>query len=118
MPPGWDATRRRVLARDAWLCRLRFAGCTVHASEVHHARPGDESDEALWSACGPCHRVVTQRQAAAARWPVSAVSPASAPAPPAAAPELGEPSSARAAESGIASPVIRRQVSPETRAAS
>jgi len=71
MPPGWSSsTVPRVLARDGWTCRLGFVGvCVGHATEVHHTRPGVEDETTLVAACGPCHRVITQQQAADARWP-------------------------------------------------
>jgi hypothetical protein len=68
MPPGWSATRARVLARDSWTCRLGFAGCQRHAVEVHHTQPGVEAEATLLSVCAACHRAVTQAQAAEARW--------------------------------------------------
>jgi hypothetical protein len=61
MPPGWPATRARILARDPWCWCLR------PATEVHHLLPGVEDDWALRGLCADCHRVQTQAQAAAAR---------------------------------------------------
>jgi 5-methylcytosine-specific restriction endonuclease McrA len=63
MPPGWPATRRRILARDGYRCRR----CGAPATEVHHAIPGREDDAALESICGPCHDPITAVQAAAGR---------------------------------------------------
>jgi len=67
MPPGWDATRARVLARDHHACRLRYPCCTGTATEVHHTRRGVEDEATLLSACASCHAVVTSWQALAAR---------------------------------------------------
>jgi len=64
MPDGWPATRERILARDAHRCR----SCGGSATEVHHTRPGAESDDLLVSLCSPCHLAATLAQAAAARW--------------------------------------------------
>ena len=63
MPPGWPATRRRILARDGHRCRA----CGSVATEVHHLRPGIEADASLVSLCHPCHAVITRAQALAAR---------------------------------------------------
>jgi 5-methylcytosine-specific restriction enzyme A len=63
MPPGWEATRARILARDP-TCRL----CGARPSaEVHHTQPGREDDASLLGVCHPCHDRETQRQAALAR---------------------------------------------------
>jgi 5-methylcytosine-specific restriction endonuclease McrA len=64
MPPGWAATRERVLVRDRRWCR---SCCSAPATEVHHLRPGTEGDEWLVSLCSACHLRATQAQAAAAR---------------------------------------------------
>ena len=66
MPPGWAATRARVLTRDGHTC-----DCGAPATEVHHLFPGIEEDWALRSKCGPCHRAITATQAAAARHPAT-----------------------------------------------
>jgi len=64
MPPGWDATRARILARDP-ACRLCGA---APSTEVHHLLgPGHEQDHELLGVCHPCHDGETQRQAALAR---------------------------------------------------
>jgi hypothetical protein len=63
MPPGWAGTRARILARDP-VCRR----CHQRASaEVHHLRPGVETDDALAGVCHACHVIETARQSAAAR---------------------------------------------------
>jgi hypothetical protein len=117
MPPGWDATRRRVLARDHWLCRLSFVGCTVHATEVHHSVRGVEVEATLLAACSWCHGIVTAQQATAARWPAADPGPPrAAPAGRAAATRGREGPPPRAsATSGSLSPRIRGQVSAKTR---
>ena len=63
MPPGWAATRARVLARDGHRCR----DCGAPATEVHHTVPGVEAEHLLVSLGGPCHLVITLAQARAAR---------------------------------------------------
>lgn len=63
MPPGWAATRARILARDGHRCRW----CGAPAAEVHHSQPGVEADELLLSLCASCHAAVTRQQAAEAR---------------------------------------------------
>ena len=63
MPPGWPATRARVLRRDP-ICRLCGA---APSAEAHHTEPGNEDERTIVGACQPCHRAVSQQQAAAAR---------------------------------------------------
>ena len=63
MPPGWPATRARILDRDGHACR----DCGQPAAEVHHTRPGVELDELLLSLCSACHLARTLDQAATAR---------------------------------------------------
>jgi len=64
MPPGWAATRARILRRDP-TCRLCLA---APSTEVHHLLgPGSEADHQLAGVCHPCHQHESQRQAAAAR---------------------------------------------------
>jgi 5-methylcytosine-specific restriction enzyme A len=63
MPPGWPATRARILTRDGHRCR----SCGAPASEVHHTRRGIEADEFLVSLCERCHERITQIEAARAR---------------------------------------------------
>ncbi len=64
MPRGWAATRRRILRRDP-TCRLC---ASAPSTEVHHVLgAGYEADVFLLGVCHPCHLVVTQAQAAAAR---------------------------------------------------
>ncbi len=64
MPPGWAATRRRILARDP-ICRL----CgTVPSAEVHHTDLQRDDDASLLGLCGDCHQAITAARAAAARW--------------------------------------------------
>ena len=63
MPPGWAATRRRILARDGGRC----VQCGTPATEVHHTQPGREDDGSLVSLCSGCHRAITAQRAAAAR---------------------------------------------------
>jgi hypothetical protein len=63
MPPGWQATRRRILRRDPVCRACRLAPAT----EVHHTDPPAEDDDHLAGLCSPCHLVLTQAQAAEAR---------------------------------------------------
>jgi hypothetical protein len=65
MPPGWPATRARILARDGGRCR--YPGCTAPATEVHHTQPGVEDDATLVSLCAPHHKAISSAQALAAR---------------------------------------------------
>ena len=64
MPPGWAATRARILRRDRYRCR----GCGAPATEVHHAVPGCEEDWSLLSVRHQCHQAVTRAQQALTRW--------------------------------------------------
>lgn len=65
MPPGysssaWRKVRLVVLARDAGVCQIRSAKCTITATEVDHViSPLDggawyDTDN-LRAACGPCN---------------------------------------------------------------
>ena len=63
MPPGWEATRARILARDGHHCRA----CGAPASEVHHVARHVEADELLVALCSPCHERITQIEAQRAR---------------------------------------------------
>jgi 5-methylcytosine-specific restriction endonuclease McrA len=63
MPPGWAATRRRILDRDGHRC----VQCGAKAAEVHHAIDGREDDASLVSLCHRCHRAITTARAAASR---------------------------------------------------
>ena len=63
MPPGWKATRARILRRDP-VCR---ACRKAPAAEVHHADPGREDDDALLGLCHDCHARITAANAIAAR---------------------------------------------------
>jgi hypothetical protein len=65
MPPGWPATRARILDRDGHRCR--WPSCPAPAAEVHHIRPGVEADHLLVSLCSAHHLRVTEAQAALAR---------------------------------------------------
>ena len=66
----WRRIRGFVLARDKWLCQLRYPGiCTTRATEVDHIeqyphRPELELDpNNLRSVCTPCHKHRTALQA-------------------------------------------------------
>ena len=52
MPRGWTATRARILDRDGHRC----VQCGAPATEVHHADPPREDDDALVSLCGAVPR--------------------------------------------------------------
>jgi hypothetical protein len=65
MPPGWTATRSRILKRDGHRCRGWCAGNP--ATEVHHLIPGVEDDAYLLSLCHDCHAAITSAQAQQAR---------------------------------------------------
>lgn len=59
-PPGWAKTRRYVLQRDGYLCRLQYPGCTGRASHVDHVTPrrfgGSDTDLAnLRASCPTCN---------------------------------------------------------------
>lgn len=63
LPPGWSATRKRILRRDDYRC----VKCNAMATDVNHILPackGGGDDEAnLESLCQRCHRSETGRQA-------------------------------------------------------
>lgn len=67
------AWRLEVLDRDGWSCRLQHPSCEGKANEAHHlvrpaVRPDLEYDPSNGvAACATCHKVETQKQAAAAR---------------------------------------------------
>jgi len=63
--------RQRILDRDGHRCQLRYEGCVGQATEVDHtvnvARLGVDRAQAndpgnLAAACGPCHRIKTERE--------------------------------------------------------
>lgn len=61
-PAGWQATRRRVLARDGYLCRVCEAkvGKGGRRAHVHHLLGRRENrDFDLVTLCATCHEVVT-----------------------------------------------------------
>lgn len=64
---GWNATVRRVLARDNRVCYL----CQGPATEVDHQVPlsqhGTADNWNLKAICTPCHRTKTAREANQAR---------------------------------------------------
>jgi 5-methylcytosine-specific restriction endonuclease McrA len=68
---GHQARRRRVLARDGWLCQLRYPGCLITANTADHIVPvalgGAEDIENMQAVCQPCHAVKTQAEAQAGR---------------------------------------------------
>ena len=67
MPPHWQRTRRRILARDP-VCRIAGPACSGSSSEVDHVVPGGgEHDTNLQGVCAACHRAKTQAEALAAR---------------------------------------------------
>jgi 5-methylcytosine-specific restriction endonuclease McrA len=64
LPPGWESTRRRILARDP-LCR---ACGHAPATEVDHlGHHDDHRDHMLQGLCSPCHASKTGKDAAAAK---------------------------------------------------
>lgn len=63
-PPGWDATRKRILDRDGHRCRT----CGAPATHVDHIdRGAGEVDSNLQSLCADCHKRKTAAEAHAAR---------------------------------------------------
>lgn len=69
LPPGWEATRTRILERDGYRCQI--VGCPRPARDVDHVVPtfegGGDEDENLRSLCPPHHRQKSGREAARAR---------------------------------------------------
>jgi 5-methylcytosine-specific restriction endonuclease McrA len=55
----WRRIRAVVLARDQYVCRLEYPGCTGHATDVDHVLPlrfGGTHDLAnLRAACASCN---------------------------------------------------------------
>ena len=74
LPANWEALRREVIARAGGRCeQVKADGtrCRLPGRDVHHA--GDRMDhrtEVLRFLCEHHHKVITQQQAQAARWPV------------------------------------------------
>jgi hypothetical protein len=60
MPPGWPAIRAAQLAAFP-----RCRDCGAPATEVHHirGRAAGHGPDNLASLCGPCHSVITHREA-------------------------------------------------------
>lgn len=56
----WVRTRRRVLARDMWVCQLQWPGCEGKATHVDHIVPrrfgGEDTDANLRAACRSCNQ--------------------------------------------------------------
>lgn len=70
LPADWyTRVRRAVLERDGRRCRIRWdEGCEVVATEVDHARPGDNHDLSnLQAACSWCHARKSSAEGHAAR---------------------------------------------------
>jgi 5-methylcytosine-specific restriction protein A len=71
LPHDWDATRRRVLARDNWLCRYprsRGGDCGQPATDVDHwVDRDDHRDQSLRSLCSWHHKQKTAKESAEAR---------------------------------------------------
>jgi 5-methylcytosine-specific restriction endonuclease McrA len=57
--PRWEATRRRILERDGYVCQIRLPGCTRVATTVDHIVPramgGGHEDALLRAACNACN---------------------------------------------------------------
>lgn len=63
LPPDWPATRRRILKRDGYRCRIRLPGCKGRATDVDHIDdPTDHRPSNLRAACGWCHGRRTSAQ--------------------------------------------------------
>lgn len=69
LPADWQEIRAQVLARDGWMCQLRFvARCTGTATDADHIMAGDDHRlENLQAACRPCHAHKSALEGAAAR---------------------------------------------------
>jgi 5-methylcytosine-specific restriction endonuclease McrA len=68
LPADWRSRRSAVLSRDRGVCQLRYPGCRVRATEVHHAVNRDRHELAdLLAVCTACHQVVTRAEAQQAR---------------------------------------------------
>ena len=63
MPPGWQATRRRILTRDQHTCTQ----CGAPATEVDHIVRGIEDDQNLRALCRRCHQAKTSAEGTEAR---------------------------------------------------
>jgi 5-methylcytosine-specific restriction protein A len=59
-PPGWERTRRTVLARDRHTCQIQLPGCAGVATHVDHIEPrrwgGGDDLANLRAACAPCNQ--------------------------------------------------------------
>ena len=69
---AWRKTRTQVLERDHYQCQLQLAGCTTHATQVHHTlgrqTTGDDPTY-LTAACQPCNLKIGDPTAATAQDP-------------------------------------------------
>lgn len=54
---AWRRTRRAVLERDRYRCRLQLPGCTGRANHVHHLAGKAQGDDPskLVAACKSCN---------------------------------------------------------------
>ena len=68
VPPNWKAIKRRILARDNYVCQLRGPSCIGVATQVDHKdRLGPSTPDNLWAVCAPCHQVKTSSEATEGR---------------------------------------------------
>lgn len=67
----WRRARLECLRRANWRCEIRLTGCQGGASQADHiyGLANDPKHEHLRAACVSCHRIVTSRQANAAKRP-------------------------------------------------
>jgi hypothetical protein len=58
---AWQRTRKAVLRRDGFVCRVQGPRCTGRATSVHHIIPSSQRPDLFWAAdnlvaaCGACN---------------------------------------------------------------
>jgi 5-methylcytosine-specific restriction endonuclease McrA len=58
---AWQRTRKAILRRDGYVCRIQGPRCTGRATTVHHVIPSSQRPDLFWSAenlvsaCGRCN---------------------------------------------------------------
>ena len=67
-----EAVRLKVFSRDRWKCQLGEVNCEYSGNIVDHVvsvgEGGSDDLSNLQTACAPCHKRKTAREASRARW--------------------------------------------------
>lgn len=62
LPSNWSSITREYLKENK-VCKLRYKGCLIQATEVDHKIPGDNHDISnLQAVCERCHAKKSSRE--------------------------------------------------------